>query len=215
MRLKLFPPTSLAVLLVFSAYPIVAQVSPAGVAKTLPLNVGVGFSNFDTGFGNQKLAEGSDRLSGATLSLDYDPSFIPGRLYGLGIMAQGRDLNMGHTTDQPFLREDVGSGGVIYRWDRFLRVRPYGEFLMGFGNADYRTQFGFRYHQTRTVTTAGAGAEFPAFRQLWVRADYEYEWWPDFFISGSTKPGVAPSSRLDPQGLTLGFSYHFSQPEGR
>jgi opacity protein-like surface antigen len=215
MRLRLFPPTSLAVLLVFSAFPIFAQVSPAGVVKTLPLNVGVGFSNYDTGFGSEKLAQGSDRLNGGTLWLDYDPNWMPRRLYGLGIMAQGRDLNLGQPSNQPFLREDVGSGGAIYRWNRYFLVRPYGEFLEGFGNADYKTQYGFRYHQTRTVTTAGGGAEFDAYHRLWVRADYEYEWWPNFFISGLSLEGKDPAAKLDPQGITVGFSYHFNQGESR
>jgi opacity protein-like surface antigen len=203
MRLKLFPPASLAVLLILSAWPTHAQVAPAGVAKTLPLNVGVGFSNYNTDVSG-------DRLNGATLWLDYDPSWLPGRLYGLGIAAQGRDLNIGQPSNQPFLREDVGSGGAIYRWNRYFLVRPYGEILMGFGNADYLTPYGLHYHQTRTVTTAGGGAEFDAFHHLWVRADYEYEWWPNFYINGKSNP-----PKLDPQGITVGFVYHFSQGPSR
>jgi opacity protein-like surface antigen len=184
MRLKLFPPTSLAVLLVFSAYPVWAQVTPAGVVKTIPLTVGVGFSNYDADLGSQKLAEGSDRIDGATLWLDYDPGWLPGRLYGLGIMVQGRDLNM-------------------------------GEFLAGFGNADFLTQYQNHYHQTRTVYTAGGGAEFDAYHHLWVRADYEYEWWPDFFITSQSLAGTAPAAKLEPNGITVGFSYHFNQGETR
>jgi hypothetical protein len=206
MRLKLFPPKSLAVLLVFSAYPMFAQVAPAGIAKTLPLNVGVGFSNYDTGFSG-------DRLNGATLQMDYEPGIFSRHLYGLGVMAQGRDLDMGQPSDQPFLREDVGSGGAIYRWNRYFLIRPYGEFLMGFGNADYKTPSGIHYHQTRTVTTAGGGAEFDAYHRLWVRADYEYEWWPNFFVTYASLQGKDPAPALHPQGLTLGFSYHFSQGE--
>jgi opacity protein-like surface antigen len=209
MRLKLFPPASLAVFLVLSALPGHAQVAAAGEGRTIPFNVGAGFSNYDTDIGSyQKADVGSDRLSGGTVWMDYDPTFLPGRLYGLGIEAQGRDLDLNHTTDQPYLREDVASGGAIYRWNRIFAVRPYGEFLMGFGNADYETTSGLHYHQTRTVTTAGGGAEFDAFHRLWVRADYEYEWWPDFFING--KPNVA-APRLQPQGITLGFTYHFAQ----
>ena len=215
MRLKLFPPTSLAVLLVFSACPIVAQVSPAGLVKTLPLNVGVGFSSYDSNIGNGPLSAGNDRLGGATLWMDYDLGFLPGRLQGLGLAVQGRDLNMSQPTGQPFLREDVGSGGAIYRWNRFFEVRPYGEFLMGFGNVDYLSPSGLHYHQTRTVTTAGGGAEFDAYHHLWVRADYEYEWWPNFFISYASLNGKDPAAALHPQGVTLGFSYHFNQNESR
>ncbi len=215
MRLKLFPPTSLAVLLVLSAYPVLAQVTPAGVVKTIPLNVGVGFSNFDSGFGSGNQAEGSDRLNGGTLWIDYDPGWLPGRLYGLGIMVQGRDLNLGQPKDQPFMREDVASGGAIYRWNHYFLVRPYGEFLAGFGNSDYLTQALVHYHQTRTVYTAGGGAEFDTYHRLWVRADYEYEWWPQYFITGLSLEGKAPAAKLEPNGITVGLSYHFNQRESR
>jgi opacity protein-like surface antigen len=205
MRLKLFPPTSLALLLVFSAslfsaHPAFAQVAAAGEYKTIPLNVGLGFSSYDADLAG-------DRLNGGTLWIDYDPARMPARLYGLGIAAQGRDLNLNHSANQPFLREDVGSGGAIYRWNRHFLFRPYGEGLIGFGNADYKTSTGLHYHQTRTVTTVGGGAEFDAFHRLWVRADYEYEWWPDFFIAKATDPGPA----MHPQGLTVGFTYHMAQ----
>jgi hypothetical protein len=200
MRLKLFPPTSLAVLLVFSACPILAQVSPAGMVHTLPVNVGAGFSSYAADVSG-------DRLNGGTLWFDYDPGWMPARLNGLAIAAQGRDLDLNHPTNQPFLREDVGSGGAIYRWNRHFLFRPYGEGLMGFGNADYKTSTGLHYHQTRTVTTVGGGAEFDAFHRLWVRADYEYEWWPDFFINGKADTGPA----MHPQGLTVGFTYHMAQ----
>jgi opacity protein-like surface antigen len=199
MRLKLIPPASLALLFVFSLCQSRAQVAPAGLVRTIPVNVGVGFSNY-----NADLA--GDRLNGGTFWLDYDPGWMPTKLYGLAIAAQGRDLDLGHSANQPFLREDVGSGGVMYRWNRHFLIRPYGEALMGFGNADYRTTTGLHFHQTRTVTTVGGGAEFDAFHRLWVRADYEYEWWPDFFING--KPN-AP--QMEPQGITVGFTYHLAQ----
>jgi hypothetical protein len=208
MRLRLFPPTSLAVLLVLSACPIFAQVSPAGVARTLPFNIGAGFSNYDSNISG-------DRVSGGTLWMDYDPGFITGRLHGLGIAAQGRDLDFGQPSDQPFLKEELGSGGAIYRWNRYFLIRPYGEFLVGFGNADYKTPYGLHYHQTRTVETAGGGAEFDAYHRLWVRADYQYDWWPDFFVTSASLTGKGSAADLHPQGLTVGFTYHLNQGDSR
>jgi hypothetical protein len=204
MRLKLFPPTCLTVLLAFSAHPTFAQVAPAGLGHTIPINMGAGFSSYDADLSG-------DRLSGGTFWLGYDPGWIPGRLHGLGLEAQARDLDLGQSSNQPFLREETAGGGAIYHWDRHFLFRPYGEFLMGFGNADYKTSTGLHYHQTRTVTTAGGGAEFDTFRRLWVRADYEYEFWPDFFINGKSQSGKGTAGQMHPQGLTVGFSYHFSQ----
>jgi opacity protein-like surface antigen len=214
MRLRLFPPTSLAVLLVFSAHPIFAQVAPAGVVHTLPINVGVGFSNYDTDI-SYGTGSSPARLSGGTFWLGYDPTFLPGKLGGLGIEAQARDLNFGHSSSQPFLRQDTAAGGVIYHWERHFLFRPYGEFLMGYGNADYRTPTGIHYHQTRTITTVGGGAEFDTFHRLWVRAEYEYQWWPDFFITGDSQAGKDSAGIMNPQGVTVGVSYHFNQGYSR
>jgi hypothetical protein len=203
MRLKLFPPLSLAVLLVFSAYPSFSQVAAAGVVKTIPLTVGVGVSSYSPDFKQ-------GRLIGASLWLDYNPQFLPGRLHGLGLEAEGRDLNANQSSDQRFLREDVAAGGAIYSWDRFFAVHPYGKFLFGFGNADYPTATGAPHHQTRTVTIAGGGLEIRAYHRVWARADYEYQWWPDFYRVNTSNPG-----QLNPQGISVGVSYHFNQPAFR
>ena len=203
MRLKLFPPLSLAVLLVFSAHPSFSQVSAPGVVKTIPVTVGVGVSSYNPDWNH-------GRIMGGTMWIDYNPQFLPGRLRGLGIEAEGRDLNMNQSADQPNLREDVAAGGAIYNWNRFFAIRPYGKFLMGFGNADYLASNGRRSHQTRTVTIAGGGLEIRAYRRLWARADYEYQWWPDFFRVDTPK-----QAKLRPQGISVGVSYHFNQPAFR
>jgi hypothetical protein len=52
----------------------------------------------------------------------------------------------------------------------------------------------------------GGGVEYRIMPRLWVRADYEYQSWPDFFKS------TVPAGRLNPQGFTVGAIYHFSRP---
>jgi hypothetical protein len=44
------------------------------------------------------------------------------------------------------------------------------------------------------------GLEYHAIHRLWVRADYEYQIWPNLLGDGRN---------LDPQGFTLGVSYDF------
>ncbi len=200
MRLKLFPPMSLAVLLVFSAYPSFSQVSAAGVVKTLPFTLGVGLSSFEPDMR-------AGRLLGSTLWIDYNPEWLPAKLHGIGLEAEARDLSLNRSSDQSAnLREDVASGGGIYSWNRFYPFRPYGKFLMGYGNTDYEGSNGVRHHDSRTVTSAGGGFEVQAFHRIWARADYEYQWWPDFFEMKAPSPG-----KLNPQGFTVGVSYHFNQ----
>jgi len=40
-----------------------------------------------------------------------------------------------------------------------------------------------------------------------VRADYRYEFWPDFYFHGTR-----PVAQLNAQGFTIGALYHFSGP---
>jgi opacity protein-like surface antigen len=75
---------------------------------------------------------------------------------------------------------------------------------MGYGNADYgndpRAAFN---HQTRTVTGEGGGVEYRVLQSVWVRADSEYQTWPNFFKA------TAPAGKLNPQGIAIGALYHF------
>ena len=102
----------------------------------------------------------------------------------------------------------MGGGGVYYSWRKYRSIRPYAKFEMGFGNMDYMTLKLRRVNQTRTVTSLGGGVEFRAVRNVWVRADYEYQSWPNFNGGKSSPP-------LNPQGATVGVMYHFGRPRLR
>jgi opacity protein-like surface antigen len=136
---------------------------------------------------------------------------VPHLLRGIGLEVEARDLNYGRSATQPpDLRDDVASGGVIYSWHRFRSIRPYGKFLMGYGNTDEGSLVStVRWHDSRTVTSMGGGVEYRAWRSVWVRADYEYQTWPDFFKHSN--PAI-PQGLLNPQGFTVGAMYHFGPP---
>ncbi|MGA3082103.1 MAG: outer membrane beta-barrel protein [Terracidiphilus sp.] len=205
MRLKLCICITLALLLVCAAYPVFAQATPAatGPKAYSPWAAGVGFSGYNPDFGH-------GHLLGGTLWVDYTPSKVPQMLRGIGLEVEARDLSFGRSSEFVDLRQDVAGGGLIYSWRRFSTVRPYAKLLMGFGNADYPVPNIPRYHQTRTITALGGGVDFRAFRQLWVRADYEYQFWPDFYFEGGK-----PIAQLNPAGFTVGALYHFSRPHFR
>jgi hypothetical protein len=225
MRLKAYLGPTLAAFWVCAAFPALAQITPSATESKLPFAVGAGLSGYNPDHGHS-------HLLGGTLWLDYFPTRTPRLLRGIGIEAEARDLNYGRSSSQPNLREDTVEGAVIYSCPHFLNIRPYGKFLMGLGNTDYGnyvveppcfdgTGTGLggnavsgsttlcRYHDSRTIAGTGGGVEFRARRSVWVRVDYEYQFWPNFFKHLGT---TQPAGLLNPQGFTVGVMYHFNHP---
>jgi opacity protein-like surface antigen len=170
----------------------------------LPLTIGAGFSGYNPDFGH-------GHLLGGTLWIGYFPNKVPSLLRGIGVEVEARDLNYGRSSTQPAnLRMDTIQGGVIYAWPHFGNIRPYAKFSGGYGNADDGITATHRNHDSRTISSGGGGFEYRVFQKVWVRADYEYQSWPEFFKhpATATKP-ARPSGQLNPQGFSLGAVYHF------
>ena len=187
MRLKLV----LAALCLTAALPIFSQVAPAATEGGLPLVVGAGFSDYNTDW--------SGRLAGATVWADWNFYHGPSFLHGFGIEVEGRDLNYGRTGGVPNLRQDTAEVGAIYTWRHYRNFHPYGKFLAGIGSIDFQHIRPKYSHDTRTVYAPGGGVEYRAWRNVWVRGDYEYQVWTDFFHHHA----------MNPQGFTIGVSYDF------
>jgi opacity protein-like surface antigen len=125
---------------------------------------------------------------------------------GIGIEVQGRDLNFARTGDVPKLRQDTAEGGAIYRWNHYRNFHPYGKFLMGFGSIDFNNKVDPYYtHETRTVIASGGGAEYRVWRNVWVRGDYEYQFWTHFYHDHA----------MNPDGFTIGAVYDFKHMHQR
>jgi opacity protein-like surface antigen len=200
MCLKLPLSLTLSVLLACVAFPACAQSVPAAERPTPPWAAGFGFSGFNPDYNH-------GHLLGSTLWFDYTSYHKPHILDGFGLEIEARDLNYGRSSTQPpNLRQDVAEGGVLYSWHRFYNIHPYAKFLVGFGNTDETDQLGNRYHDSRTTKAVGGGVDLKTYRQFWVRADYEYQFWPDFFKHSN--PAIS-NGVLNPQGFTLGAVYHF------
>ena len=176
-----------AVILVSAAFSSFAQVAPEAKSLGIPLTVGVGYSNYATDW--------HGRLEGPSLWVDWYLNKGPALLQGFGLEAEARDLNYGRNT--PNLRMDTAAGGPIYRWRHFNRFTPYAKFLVGYGSIDFVTSNPNYSHDTRDVLGPGGGAEYRALGNLWVRGNYEYQFWPDFFNHHD----------LNPTGFTVGVSY--------
>jgi len=179
-----------------AAYP---QIAPSATQGGIPLTVGVGYSNFYTDW--------SQYESGATLWLDWAVYRVPRYFEGLGVEAEARDLNFDRTGDNPKLREDTAVGGPVYFWRHYRRFDPYGKFLLGLGSIDFTNPRPHDYytHDTRTVYAPSGGAEYRMWRNVWVRGEYEYQFWPDF-INHHT---------FNPKGLSIGVTYDLGHMHSR
>ncbi|HUH62680.1 MAG TPA: porin family protein [Terracidiphilus sp.] len=186
MRLKFV----VAGLFLVLAIPTFPQAAPSATQGGLPITFGAAVSTFHTDFSRYE--------SGPTVWLDWNFYRGPRFLQGLSIEAEARDLNYDRTGDNPKLRQTTAGGGLLYHWQRWERIRPYGKALLGFGSISFTPRPGSTYsHDTRTVFAPGGGGDFRVWRGLTVRADYEYQFWPDW----------KNNHAMNPQGLTVGASY--------
>jgi hypothetical protein len=52
----------------------------------------------------------------------------------------------------------------------------------------------------------GGGAEYKLWNHIWLRGDYTYEGFPDFY-----SPVTGQHHTLDPAGFAAGVSYHLQK----
>jgi len=100
---------------------------------------------------------------------------------------------------------DTAGGGIIYANRHFHNFHPYGKYLISFGGIDWNNPNPHFRHETRTVTAPGLGVDLRVYRAVWIRADYEYQFWPDI---AKFMPGTHV---LNPQGFRLGVVYDFGR----
>ena len=181
----------LAAFIVSASTACFSQVVAPAESRSLPLSVGVGYSNFQSDF--------NGRISGIAVWADWSFYRAPAHLRGLGIEAIGRDLNFGRTGTVPNLRFDTIAGGPIYTFRHYRRFHPYGKFLLGFGSIDFVTTDPNYSHDTRQFYDPAGGVDYRLTRSIWLRGDYEYQFWPDLFHDHT----------LNPRGFTVGASYDF------
>lgn len=191
-------------LLFLSALSLGAQSAPSARASGLPIAVGFGYSNYNIDFDNfKRSAEPSPRMDGLSAWMDLDLSglrFVPN---GLGIEAKGDSIRYGRPKDYTEMSQTAALTGPIYHWRRTAALHPYGKMLFGYGRTYFPSIYGrwrgpYRF-DTRTVYAPGGGVDLHAHGPFWVRADYEYQMWPQLFARTVT-----------PNGFTLGVSYDLS-----
>ncbi|WP_420236575.1 outer membrane beta-barrel protein [Telmatobacter bradus] len=169
------------------------QSAPSAHEGSLPLMVGGGVSNFNLDFGAGR------RMTGVTLWGDWDLAghrLVP---HGLSLELQGRSIHWGLPQGFSLMEQNTYLGGARYSWEHYRNVHPYAKCLAGIGSIDFPPYPNGYSHDTRDVLAPGGGLEVRASKQVWVRADYEYQFWRHIF-------GVHD---LNPNGFTLGVEYSF------
>lgn len=208
MRFRFFPAVlflSFASIL-FCGHRLWSQVVPTAEEQGLRLAAGGGFANEDislTEFG----IDSGQRMSGLAVWADWDMSgyrFIPN---GLKIEGEAKTIRFGAPQGISPLREDTLMGGFLYSWKSWKRhpdLRPYGKALVGVGGIDFP---GINWtHDTRSAAELGGGIDYRLHRNIWLRAEYDYQIWESLF--GNSKIGN-PGVNLHPNGFTIGAMYNF------
>ncbi len=188
-------------LFLITGFPAFSQTVPAAREGGLPIVVGVGISDFDLDYGQDNGSE--RRMEGVSAWVDWNFYRAPSLLRGLGIEAEGRDIDFGRPSSlEAFpskMRQSTALGGAIYTVRHYRNFHPYAKFLMGIGSINFPAMGTNYTHDTRTVSAPGGGVEYRVYRNVWLRGDYEYQFWPKLFWPNS----------LTPNGFTLGASYDF------
>jgi opacity protein-like surface antigen len=193
----------MAAIFAATASSVYSQVVPAtrGSAGRLPLSVGGGYSYFDVDWGKT-------RMGGYAGWIDVPMPGMPYFLNGLMIEAEGRDVLWNPGDKGKTFSQRTGGGGVLYEMHRFRDFKLYAKGLVSYGFIDFggclvscNTTHPYT-NDSRVTYAPGGGMEYRIHRNIWARADYEYQFWPHFL--GKT---------LDPQGFTFGAMYDFRRSQ--
>jgi opacity protein-like surface antigen len=182
MRSKLL----LASLFILSTLPVFAQVAPAAKVNGLPLSVGFGVSDYDLDYGHW------GRMIGLNATVDYDV------FHGLGIEAEGTSIFLDKPAGLVRMKQDTIKGGAIYKYHPVFHIKPFVKGLVGLSSIDFPSHNPLYTHDTYSMFALGGGAEYRVWKTLYIRGDYEYQWWPNF---------QGPRA-LNPNGFTIGGEYY-------
>ena len=167
---------------------------------SLPLRVGAGISDYYTEIY-------PNHFKGPTVWADWTFRRVPKIMQGIGIEGEGRELTWGQPKGSSWSFVTFG-GGPIYSRTYHRVLRPYAKILVNYSEQRHiqGAQFAASYQADKWLTFApGGGVDVHAWRHIWVRADYEYQFWKVMWTNDHF---------LNPQGVTLGLAYDFRVNRG-
>jgi opacity protein-like surface antigen len=113
----------------------------------------------------------------------------------IGHFRAGGEVRGSYTT-YDYMSQNLISVGPRLTWD-IGRFHPYGNFLYGYGTANFKHPSGTYLDNDSTVYAFGGGVDYRLNRQFALRADYERQKW-DF---------DAPKQPFQPDSISLGVRY--------
>lgn len=175
------------------------QVVAAGHGRPVhvPVEVGFGGADFSLDWGVDKYGN-PHRMNGISAWINTDVPLLSRALKGLALEIEGRDLNYAKPVGLERVRQDTILGGPTYTYRSSFPIRPYAKFMAGMGSLDFPPEPRSTYtHDTRAVMAPGLGVEGRLYGPIWVRGDYEYQFWRKLF---------GPHT-LNPNGYTFGIEF--------
>ena len=158
-----------------------------GQRAPVSLTVGGSFSYFDAAFSGY-------HLMGATASFDFSPIMWD----HVGAEGEGRWLTL--NSNRGFVEYNYLAGPVYHISLRGHRsLHPYVKGLIGEGVIEF--PYNLAYGRFFAIAPGG-GVFFDLTRRCRLRADYEYQIWPN----GPGIPGLH-NSAMKPNGVSVGFTY--------
>ena len=166
---------------------VAAQSQYSAERAPVALSVGGSFSYFDAAYSGYK-------PMGPAAYVDFSPIIWD----HIGVEGEGRWLTL--NADRGFREYNYLAGPVYHiTLSEHRSFHPYVKGLIGEGIIDFPNHLAYgRYF----AIAPGAGVDYTLTRRWRLRADYEYQIWPQ----APDIPGISTSA-MEPNGVTVGFTY--------
>lgn len=128
------------------------------------------------------LQYGGRKMLGITAWVDYDT------VRKIGVEGEGRWLEYHQTAN---VHAETYLGGLRYHFN-YGRMQIYGKGLVGLGEFNFPYNYGTGSY---LVVAPGGGIDYRLNRQWSVRADFEYQLWPQFTYGSMSSAGVTVGMR--------------------
>ena len=132
--------------------------------------VGAGASGYTVQYGSRKLLGVTAWVDGETIRK-------------LGIEGEGRWLDWHQHAN---VHAETYLGGLRYHFNVGPRMQPYVKGLAGLGRFNFPYNFASGNY---TVIAPGGGVDYRLSRRWGVRADFEYQYWPNFTFGTMSSVG--------------------------
>ena len=177
----------IAVFLVIAPVAAAAQAEYSAERGPVAFSVGGSFSYFDAAYGGYK-------VMGATGFAHFSPIIWD----HVAAQAEGRWLTLNGS--HGFSEYNYLAGPVYHiTLSEHRRFHPYVKGLIGEGVVNFPNHLAYgRYF----AIAPGAGVDYTLTRRWRLRADYEYQIWPN----APDIPGLS-NSAMKPNGVSVGFAY--------